>query len=100
MALEPLFLNYCFDKNRLKSLITWSLLAAGEMQTIQIVENLKQIGFQFAAKAGISLSLDDLKVPPEKLPLVSQATQQAEETQQEYQRGNLTKIELKASCCK
>jgi hypothetical protein len=93
MALEPLFLNYCFDKNRLKSLITWSLLAAGEMQTIQIVENLKQIGFQFAAKAGISLSLDDLKVPPEKLPLVSQATQQAEETQQEYQRGNLTKIE-------
>ena len=93
MALDPLFLNYCFDKNRLKSLITWSLLAAGEMQTIQIVENLKQIGFQFAAEAGISLSLDDLKVPPEKLSLVSQATQQAEETQQEYQRGNLTKIE-------
>ena len=93
MALDPLFLNYCFDKNRLKSLITWSLLAAGEMQTIQIVENLKQIGFQFATEAGISLSLDDLKVPPEKLSLVSQATQQAEETQQEYQRGNLTKIE-------
>ena len=93
MALDPLFLNYCFDKNRLKSLITWSLLATGEMQTIRIVENLKALGFQFATKAGISLSLDDLKIPPEKMPLVSQATQQVEDTQQDYQRGHLTTIE-------
>ena len=93
MALDPLFLNYCFDKNRLKNLITWSLLATGEMQTIRIVENLKALGFQFATKAGISLSLDDLKIPPEKMPLVSQATQQVEDTQQDYQRGHLTAIE-------
>ena len=93
MALDPLFLNYCFDKNRLKNLITWSLLATGEMQTIRIVENLKALGFQFATKAGISLSLDDLKIPPEKMPLVSQATQQVEDTQQDYQRGHLTTIE-------
>ena len=93
MALNPLFLNQCFDKNRLKNLITWSLLTVGERQTIETVENLKALGFQFATQAGVSLSVDDLKIPPEKLSLVSQASQQVEATQQAYHRGNLTAIE-------
>ena len=93
MAFNPLFLNYCFDKNRLKSLITWSLLTAGERKTIETVENLKELGFRFATQAGISLGPDDLKTPPEKLFLVSQAEQEIVTTQQEYRRGNLTTIE-------
>ena len=93
MAFNPLFLNYCFDKNRLKSLITWSLLTAGERRTIETVESLKELGFRFATQAGISLGPDDLKTPPEKLFLVSQAEQEIATTQQEYRRGNLTTIE-------
>ena len=93
MAFNPLFLNYCFDKNRLKNLITWSLLTAGERRTIETVENLKELGFRFATQAGISLGPDDLKTPPEKLFLVSQAEQEIVTTQQEYRRGNLTTIE-------
>ena len=93
MAFNPLFLNYCFDKNRLKSLITWSLLTAGERRTIETVENLKELGFRFATQAGVSLGPDDLKTPPEKLFLVSQAEQEIVTTQQEYRRGNLTTIE-------
>ncbi len=93
MTFNPLFLNYCFDKNRLKNLITWSLLTAGEKRTIETVENLKELGFRFATQAGISLGPDDLKTPPEKLFLVSQAEQEIVTTQQEYRRGNLTTIE-------
>ena len=93
MSLHHVFLNYCFDKNRLKSLITWSLLTAGERKTISIVESLKELGFRFATKAGISLGLDDLKIPPEKLSLISQAKEQVEGTQREYRRGYLTTIE-------
>ena len=93
MALNPLFLNQCFDKNRLKNLITWSLLTVGEKRTIETVENLKALGFQFATQAGVSLGVDDLKIPPEKLSLVSQASQQVEATQQAYRRGDLTAIE-------
>nr|AUJ22926.1 RNA polymerase beta'' subunit [Coccomyxa sp. SUA001] len=93
MALNPLFLNQCFDKNRLKNLIIWSLLTVGEKRTIETVENLKALGFQFATQAGVSLGVDDLKIPPEKLSLVSQASQQIEATQQAYRRGDLTAIE-------
>ena len=69
------------------------MLTVGEKQTIETVENLKALGFQFATQAGVSLSVDDLKIPPEKLSLVSQASQQVEATQQAYRRGDLTAIE-------
>lgn len=93
MAFTPLFLNYCFDKGRLKSLITWSLVSTGEKTTIEVVERLKDLGFRFATEAGTSLGVDDLKVPPEKLSLVSQAKQQVQASRQEYERGNLTALE-------
>jgi len=93
MVFDTLFLNQCFDKNRLKNLITWSLRTVGERRTIETVEQLKTLGFHFATQAGVSLGVDDLKIPPEKLSLVSQARQQVEATRQAYQRGNLTAIE-------
>ena len=37
------FFNGCFDKGRLKSLISWSVINCGEQFTIELVENLKNI---------------------------------------------------------
>ncbi len=93
MGSTPLFLNHTFDKNRLKSFISWSLLSMGERETIEMVERLKSTGFGFATQAGISLGVDDLKVPPEKLSLVSQARQQVHSSLQAHQRGDLTALE-------
>nr|AIY30151.1 RNA polymerase subunit beta'' [Lobosphaera incisa] len=88
-----IFFNRCFDKNRIKALITWLLMNSGENYTIEVVEKLKDLGFQFATQAGISLSLDDLKIPPSKSWLVSQAELEIESSQKEYQRGHLTAVE-------
>ena len=88
-----LFLNQCFDKTRLRNLIAWVLFTKGEKETIEIVEKLKSLGFQFATRAGISLSIDDLKIPLEKVPLVSQAKQQVALATSEYEKGNVTTIE-------
>ena len=38
----------------------------GEKPTINFVESLKFVGFQQATKAGISLGIEDLEIPPEK----------------------------------
>jgi DNA-directed RNA polymerase beta' subunit len=55
------FFNRCFDKNRLKALILWLLNNSDEDTTLDVVEKLKDLGFQYATKAGLSLSIDDLK---------------------------------------
>ena len=93
MKTRLLFLNQCFDKTRLRNLIAWVLYTKGEKRTIEIVEKLKSLGFQFATRAGISLSVDDLKIPSEKAPLVSQAKQQVALADREYERGSVTSIE-------
>ena len=93
MVLNLSFFNGCFDKGRLKSLISWSILNCGEEFTIELVENLKTLGFEYATKAGISLSLDDLQIPLTKARLVSEAELQVTSAQLDYQRGHVTAVE-------
>ena len=92
-AKASLFFNYSFDKNRLKALISWSLINNGEKATLNLIENLKNIGFEYATQAGISLSIDDLKIPPNKKLYLSQAELDIQSTQIEYKEGNLTPLE-------
>jgi DNA-directed RNA polymerase subunit beta' len=93
MIVNLFFFNRCFDKSRLKILISWSLKNYGEKNTIELVESLKQLGFEYATQAGISLSLDDLKIPPTKSSLVSEAEIKIHSTQLEYKKGHLTAVE-------
>nr|YP_009105927.1 beta'' subunit of RNA polymerase [Gloeotilopsis sterilis]AIT94795.1 beta'' subunit of RNA polymerase [Gloeotilopsis sterilis] len=91
--MKKFFFNRCFDKNRLKHLISWSLIVFGEKSTIKLVEELKDIGFGFATKAGISLGIDDLKIPPSKSLLISEAEIEIFSTEYDYLCGNLTAVE-------
>jgi len=93
MMLNLIFFNRYFDKNRLKALVLWSLTLSGEKTTIDLVEKLKTIGFHYATQAGLSLSIDDLKIPPTKPELILEAEILIQSSQKEYEIGNLTSIE-------
>nr|YP_009105818.1 beta'' subunit of RNA polymerase [Koliella corcontica]AIT94520.1 beta'' subunit of RNA polymerase [Koliella corcontica] len=88
-----IFFNRCFDKNRLKIIINLSLMNFGEKKTIELVESLKNVGFEYATKAGVSLSLDDLQIPLTKTFLISKSEFNLSYNQQEYNSGNITDIE-------
>ena len=88
------FFNRSFDKNRLKALISWSFFSFGEKKTIDLLESLKTMGYSYATKAGISLSIDDLKIPPSKKKHLRDAEQSLDFTNQEVQKGHLTSIEF------
>ena len=87
------FFNRCFDKGRLKTLISWFLIYYGEKATIELVENLKELGFKYATQAGISLSLDDLQIPPTKALVVSEAELVIQKTEIDYKKGHVTAVE-------
>lgn len=88
-----LFFNRCFDKKRLKSFILWFFSKYGERKTIQLIENLKEVGFKYATKAGISIGIDDLKIPFIKSNYINITEQKIKGAEVDYQRGNITKIE-------
>lgn len=85
--------NQCFDKGRLKNFILWFFINNGEHKTVQLVEQFKKLGFEYATKAGISLGLEDLKIPPKKSFLIFEAEKETSQTVKQYKRGDITGVE-------
>ena len=84
-----IFFNLPFDKKKVSDLINWSFSKYGEKKTVDLVEKLKSIGYSYATSAGISLGIDDLKIPAKKRDFVRVAEQQLHETKQNFSTNNI-----------
>ena len=87
------FFNYSFDKNRIKALLSWSLMHFGEKVALDMVEKIKQIGFEYGTRAGASLGLEDLRIPLSKTALLAQAELDVQFTQNSTLQFKVTAIE-------
>jgi DNA-directed RNA polymerase subunit beta' len=87
------FNNRMVDKGQLKKLISWSYRNYGTARTAQIADRLKELGFRFATRAGVSISIDDLKVPDEKRDMLEQAEETIRATESRYTKGEITEVE-------
>lgn len=93
MTEEQVFRNHVVDKGQLKKLITWAFTNYGTARTAQIADKLKDLGFRYATKAGVSISVDDLQVPDSKKELLEAAEEEIRNTEQRYSRGEITEVE-------
>ena len=89
------FLNFCFDKGRIKTFVFWFLQKYGEKRTVELLEQLKHVGFDYATKAGISLGIDDLKIPDQKIEFMIKAETQVAKDFTDYRNAKITGIERK-----
>ena len=87
------FYNRTFDKGEIRRLIKWFVTHYGTTKTTQMVDQLKLLGFKYATKAGISLGIDDLKIPPIKFKLVQDAETEIFCAEERYLRGKMTAVE-------
>ena len=87
------FCNRVFDKGELKRLIHWFLISQGAPNTLQMVDQLKSLGFHYATKAGLSLGIEDLKIPPIKSRLLRNAEEEVNQNEIRFDRGNVTAVE-------
>mgnify|MGYP003497554282 FL=1 len=90
---QPSFSNEVIDKNQLKKLIVWAFRNYGIARAANMADKLKDLGFYYATKAGISLSLEDLKIPPIKKELLRKTMKTISATDHQYQRGEITAVE-------
>jgi len=90
---DVVFRNRVVDKGQLKKLISWSFTHHGTARTAQLADKLKDLGFQFATRAGVSISVDDLQIPPSKRSLLDAAEEEIRITEQRYTRGEITEVE-------
>ncbi|WP_017324836.1 DNA-directed RNA polymerase subunit beta' [Synechococcus sp. PCC 7336] len=90
---KPAFRNHKIDKRGLKKLISWAFSEYGTARTAEMADKLKALGFRYATKAGVSISVEDLQIPPKKKELLAQAEAEIESAQERYTRGEITEIE-------
>lgn len=90
---KPKFTNKVIDKKELKKLMAWAFSNYGTGRASFMADKIKDLGFHYATKAGLSLSVEDLRVPPIKRDLLLQANDEIQQTEQLYERGEITTIE-------
>ena len=90
---KMMFRNRVVDKGQLKKLVSWAFTNYGTARTAQMADDLKDLGFRFATRAGVSISVDDLQVPPSKRRLLEAAEEEIRQTEARYTRGEITEVE-------
>jgi len=90
---EMIFYNRVVDKGQLKKLISWSFTKHGSARSAQMADQLKELGFRYATRAGVSISVDDLVVPPVKRQMLDAAEAEIRATESRYTRGEITEVE-------
>lgn len=88
-----IFRNRIINKGQLRNLISWAFTNYGTARTAQMADELKDLGFRFATRAGVSISVDDLQVPPSKRRLLEAAEEEIRATESRYSRGEITEVE-------
>ena len=90
---QPAFRNQVINKKELTKMISWAFMNHGTARTAQMADHLKDLGFKFATRAGVSISVDDLQVPATKRKLLEAAEETIRETEDRYTRGEITEVE-------
>jgi DNA-directed RNA polymerase subunit beta' len=83
-------INKALKKKEISKLINVSFRKCGLKETVVFADKLLQAGFRLATKAGISICIDDMLVPPEKPEIILRAQKEVKEIEQQYVSGLVT----------
>jgi len=84
------FINELLNKAAVNSLINRAYRRFGDDITIRMVDAIKDVGFKYATRSGVTVAVQDLTVPAERQPILDQAERRVDEIDRQYRRGLLT----------
>lgn len=83
-------INKVMKKKELANLIDESYRKCGDKKTVILADQLKDLGYHYATKAGISICVDDMKIPESKKDILEKARKEVLEIQDQYKEGLIT----------
>jgi DNA-directed RNA polymerase subunit beta' len=84
------YFNEPIDKSKLGDVINRCYRKCGHHETVMFLDRLKQMGFEQATVAGISMAVDDLKIPRLKEEYLKRAKQEVAHVEDQYRKGVIT----------
>ena len=88
-----IYQNNLIGKKQLRQLLAWSFTNYDSMQACSLADELKHLGFKYASQAGISISIEDLKIPFVKNLMLEKANQEILNAEKIYLKGKITEVE-------
>ncbi len=84
------FVNGILKKKGLGQLVQYCYLRHGVAKTVEMLDRLKQLGFGYATRSGLSIGIDDLIVPAQKASMIKEANDEVIRVEQQYLEGAIT----------
>jgi len=93
------YVNDLVDKAGLRLLIRRCYEECGNQRTVELLDDIKSLGFRYGTKAGISISLSDMQIPSRREGIISETEAAVEETNKAYRRGLISAGEREQRVC-
>jgi DNA-directed RNA polymerase subunit beta' len=87
------FINEQMNKKSLANLLAQMYLEWGGAKTADLANNIKNLGYKYATKAGVTITISDLSVPPIKKDLLEAADEEIKKSTHRYLKGEITEVE-------
>jgi len=88
-----IYQNNLVGKKQLRQILGWSFTTYDSMQACSLADELKYLGFKYATTAGISISIEDLRVPFIKNLMLEKANQEIRNSEKIFLKGKITEVE-------
>ena len=89
----PKFINKLMDKGAIRKLLSQMYLEYGGAKTGELANTLKNLGYKYATRSGVTISISDLSVPETKKELLASAEEEIEKSTSRYLKGEITEVE-------
>ena len=84
------YLGILMDKKQLGKLVDNCYRKFGNAKTAVVLDKVKSLGYSFACRAGVTVAIADIMVPPEKKEILAKAEAQVDTIDKQYRRGLIT----------
>ena len=84
------YVNRVMTKKELGDLVALSFEKLGQDVTVKLLDDIKDIGFRFATRAGITVSIEDMKIPKDKPEILKRSYKEVAEIENQYKKGIIT----------
>ncbi|MBI4041171.1 MAG: DNA-directed RNA polymerase subunit beta' [Deltaproteobacteria bacterium] len=82
--------NHVLNKKTVADLIEVAYRFAGPKETVLLADRLRTLGFGFATSSGMSICIDDMRIPEKKQELLDRSLKEVQDIQSQYTEGLIT----------
>ncbi|MCD6245335.1 DNA-directed RNA polymerase subunit beta' [candidate division WOR-3 bacterium] len=90
---EMRFLNELLDKKALARIVKKAYFSIGIYKTVKLLDNIKDMGYKYATKSGLTFGVDDIKVPEGKKNILKKVFAEVDLINEKYNKGLITEKE-------